>query len=179
MTTRHDRNAAHALALMIADTINDGGNDCAITGSIRRWKQTVGDIDMVVLTRNLDGVTLPDWLTFERGGESYRRYSAPIGYDTTIGVDIWRCADENHWGGYMLFSTGSAEYNIYLRLIAKQQGMTLNQSGLWRGKRQVALGEQQIVTALGVDYLTPRERETWTTNKNLTALYNNNKGDQQ
>lgn len=157
---------AYALANEIATTVERGGHQIAIAGSLRRECATVGDIDLVVLTANLDGVTLPDWLVLERGGAAYRRFTAPG--DGGIGVDIWRCPDVDSWGGFMLFATGSATYNIHTRRRAKARGFVLNQSGLSRDGVRLALSERAIPETLGLPYLTPREREAWG-NRNTTT----------
>lgn len=154
---RHSATVAQATADEIMNAIEAGGNRVSVAGSLRRGCDHVGDIDLVVLTSNLDALALPEWLVLERGGAAYRRYTA----DATIGVDIWRCPDEAQWGGFMLFATGSATYNIHTRQRAKARGFVLNQSGLSRDGMTLALDERGITEALGLPYLTPSEREAW------------------
>lgn len=164
-TQRHPLKAAANVAEMITDHISGGGHVVGIAGSLRRRAKTVGDIDLVVLANHLHGVSLPTWLRVVRGGKDYRRYAAPLANGTEIGVDIWRCPSEEAWGGFMLFATGTAEYNIHMRRHAWARGLKLNQHGLWRGNQHIGLREEEICEALGLPYLTPGERQQWKPNK--------------
>lgn len=157
---------AKAIADMITDSISDGGHNCVVAGSIRRGAKRVSDIDIVVEASNFKAVSIPDYLRLERGGDEYRRYSVTLGNGTDIGVDIWRCPNAKQFGGYTLFATGTAEYNIMTRRVARMNGYRLNQAGLWEGNKHLALSEEGIITRLGLPYLTPSERNRWKSNTN-------------
>lgn len=159
------RDYALNVADEIASEIERGGNRVIVTGSIRRNKPSVKDIDLVVETRQFAGVSFPEHLRLIRGGENYRQYDCELSNGRTIAVDVWRCADPEQWGGFVLFSTGSADYNVRLRHRAKTLGLRLNQSGLWRDDRHLPLCERGIVDALGLPYLSPAQREIYNTKR--------------
>jgi DNA polymerase (family 10) len=162
---RHPFKVAASVAEMITDHITGGGHVCAVAGSVRRRAKTVGDIDLVVMANHLHGVELPTWLHIVRGGKDYRRYVASLTNGAEIGVDIWRCPSEEAWGGFMLFATGTAEYNVHMRRHAWARGLKLNQHGLWRAGQHIGLREEEITEALNLPYLTPSERQQWKPNK--------------
>jgi DNA polymerase/3'-5' exonuclease PolX len=63
-------------------------------------------------------------------------------------------------GAMVLFLTGSKEFNIMMRGKAKEMGLKLNQYGLWQGERLIAARtERQIFAELGINYVSPRDRE--------------------
>jgi len=158
---RYALKSAATVAEMITDTINLSGHKAAVAGSIRRRAKNVGDIDLVVQAHNLAGVTLPTWLTVVRGGKDYRRY---VIRESGLGVDIWRCPSDDAWGGFMLFATGTADYNVFMRRQAYQRGYKLNQHGLWRGVKHLPLREDEISLVLGLPHLTPEARNRWESN---------------
>lgn len=157
---RYALKSATTVAEMLTDHINIAGHKAQVAGSIRRRLKSVGDIDLVVQANNLAGVTLPTWLTVVRGGKDYRRYVVP---ESGLGVDIWRCPSDDAWGGFMLFATGTADYNVFMRRHANQRGYKLNQHGLWRAGAHLPLREYEIVQVLGLPYLTPEERNHFKT----------------
>jgi len=161
---RYALKSAATLAELITDIINLGGHKAAVAGSIRRRAKNVGDIDLVVQANNLAGVTLPDWLTVVRGGKDYRRYATDRYGDAGLCVDIWRCPSDDAWGGFMLFATGTADYNVFMRRQANQRGFKLNQHGLWRGVKHLPLREDEISLVLGLPHLTPEARNRWESN---------------
>ncbi len=157
---------AKAIADAITDIIFEGCHNCIVAGSIRRGAKRVSDIDIVVVASNFKAVNIPGYLRLERGGDKYRRYSVPLGDGKDIGVDIWRCPNDEQFGGFTLFATGTAEYNIMTRQVARLNGYRLNQAGLWEGKKHLALSEEGIIRRLGLPYLTPAERNRWKSDTN-------------
>jgi DNA polymerase/3'-5' exonuclease PolX len=165
---RHPLKAAAKVAEMITDHIIGGGHTAAVAGSIRRHAKTVGDIDIITITKNLAALELPPWMRIVRGGGQYRRYAVSLENGTEIGVDIWACPSEKQWGGYLLFATGTAGYNIFMRREARKYGYLLNQAGLWKNGKHLALTEHEISRALGLPHLTADERNRWERHINTT-----------
>ena len=158
---RHKLKAAQRLAHTITDALYTHPH--AIAGSIRRGERTVGDIDIVTIAQNLNGVEFPEWMRLVRGSVDYRRYAVELNGGGEMGVDIWRCPDEESWGGFMLFATGTALYNRFMRSHAKERGFKLNQRGLWRNGVHLPLKEYEICQVLELPYLTPQQRSKWET----------------
>lgn len=64
------------------------------------------------------------------------------------------------WGAAQLLYTGSHEYVMYLKMLAKKKRLKLNHYGLWKGDKLVAgKSEEDILSKLKVDYLDPKDRE--------------------
>ena len=76
-----------------------------------------------------------------------------------IPIDLFHAYPEE-WGAMMLHLTGNHFFIIQMRSIAKQDGMKLNQYGLWHNENIVAgKTEEQIFEALGIDFIPPEYRE--------------------
>lgn len=125
-------------------------------GSFRRECQYVGDIDILIFEEKLPTFDGVDCEVLARGDKLCK-----FKFEN-LEVDIRLFKEENR-GAALLFYTGPKEYNIYLRVKAKQLGMKLNEYCL----ENVNTGEQfydsesQILSKLGLKYTTPRERELW------------------
>lgn len=89
-------------------------------------------------------------------------------------IDI-RFIPYNSLGPAMLYFTGPYELNTVMRNAAKKRNMLLNEYGLFKldeNEARIALNvksEADVFKALGMDYLTPEERETFSTGKNKIA----------
>jgi DNA polymerase/3'-5' exonuclease PolX len=158
---------AQRVADAIVSQYQQAGIYLFVAGSLRRGCREVGDIDLVALVggklKSLKTLPRLASLRFVRGGAEYHRYEYDIKRGKTIGIDIW-AANENTLGGMLLFATGPADYNIFLRQQAKKRGFHLNQLGLWRGGKHIALTEDEIQVALKVPMLNQWERNQWKRN---------------
>lgn len=131
-----------------------------IAGSLRRRKETVGDADLLVISRRPGRVmdvfvTLPDVEHVYEKGETRSRVRFRNGLD----VDL-RVVPRESFGAALQYFTGSKEHNIALRRIAEKMGLKLNEYGLFRGERRVAgRTEEEIYEALGLSYIPPELRE--------------------
>lgn len=172
--SRFKENEARRVADAIVSQYQQAGIYLFVAGSLRRGCREVGDIDLVALVGQKVGGYLPkdspmENLRFVRGGAVYRRYEYDIKRGKAIGIDIW-AATENTLGGMMLFATGPADYNIFLRQQAKKCGYHLNQSGLWKPDKyalcgkHIALTEDEIQVTLKVPTLNQWERNQWKRN---------------
>ncbi|MEM9065281.1 MAG: DNA polymerase/3'-5' exonuclease PolX [Planctomycetota bacterium] len=165
-----------------------GVNDAAFAGSLRRGKETIGDIDILVTAENpasvheafrsLDGVR-----EVLASGESKTsvRLLLPQNFgrwrglaeddEPTIQADL-RVVPAESWGAALMYFTGSKEHNVRLRERAIKQGLTLNEYGLFeddssqdeppqkRGLTPVASESEAAVYAkLGVPEVPPELRE--------------------
>jgi len=128
-------------------------------GSVRRREETIGDIDILVLSENNKKVVefftnLPIVKRILAEGET----KAAVITKDNMQVDI-RIVDENSFGSALQYFTGSKEHNIHLRKIAIKKGMKLSEYGLFKGKRQVAgKTEEEIYRKLGMQYIPPELR---------------------
>jgi hypothetical protein len=148
-----------------------------ILGSWRRKAKVIGDIDVLLVTPNGElngslfesGVALPPSVDWQRHGPKVAQGDLWIG-DEAIHIDFWSCKP-NERGAYLMFATGPMELNLVQRQMAIRQGYALSQIGLLdrETKRQLDNGtEEDIYRWLGLDFLTPEQREKWTKPKQAT-----------
>jgi DNA polymerase (family 10) len=160
----------------------------AFAGSLRRGKETIGDIDVLVATKDatdtgerfraLPGVL--DVLSAGEGKSSVRmRATADLGRwgaegtGPTVQVDL-RVIPLDRWGAALMYFTGSKEHNIRVRERALKRGMTLTDWGLFpnpdpddptpphkkEGLKPVAAAtEREVYAALGLPEIPPEIRE--------------------
>ncbi len=162
-----------------------GVKQCAFAGSLRRGKETIGDIDILLATSAPEAAR--EAFTNAKGvikvlanGEKKSSIRVAIEDEssrwgaednTAVQVDL-RIVDESAWGAALMYFTGSKEHNVRLRERAIKQGMTLNEYGLFkddgsektppqeRGEKPLACKtEEAIYEKLGVPYYPPTIRE--------------------
>jgi len=130
-----------------------------ITGSIRRYKEFVGDIDIQGNSQEMLGEFLKLGKVI-RGKPDGKK--ASIIY-REVQLDLSIISDES-WGAGLMTTTGNTSENIRLRKRASRLGLKLNQYGVWRGEENLTKGftEKQIYDLLGAKYRKPSERtEKW------------------
>ncbi|HLG24917.1 MAG TPA: DNA polymerase/3'-5' exonuclease PolX, partial [Candidatus Nanoarchaeia archaeon] len=160
-----------------------------IAGSVRRMKETIGDIDILVTSKNSTRVM--DFFTKMKiiadviaKGET----KSSVKLKNGMQADLRVIPDEIFGAGLMYF-TGSQQHNIVLRRIAIQKGMKLSEYGIFENKKNKRIAgatEPEMYEKLGLDYIEPEMRESngeieLSQNKKLPNLigYNEIKGDLQ
>jgi len=131
-------------------------------GSIRRRKETVGDIDLLVVSKQplevMEVFTkLPERKQILSSGEM----KSTIILNNNIQVDL-TIIDESSYGSALQYFTGSKEHNIQLRELAKKSNMKLNEFGLFNlldDKKIAGAKETEIYEKLGLSYIPPELRE--------------------
>jgi len=153
--------AAEELTAYLRET--PGVTDVTPTGSLRRGKETVGDLDLLV-TGPGSKAALDRFVAHPRVhevlGHGANKASARFGLEG-IQVDVRALAEENR-GAAMQYFTGSKEHNVALRQRAQRMGLTLNEYGLARvddGAVVASRTEEEIYAALGLDWIPPELRE--------------------
>jgi len=158
---------AYALAHQIIVELKKSSdiNQIVAAGSLRRMKDTIGDIDLLAVTKkstpeaarkimntfiNLKGV-VKVW--------EYGLSKSSVRFSKGLDCDL-RLVKPEEFGSALLYFTGSKEHNIALRKIALDQGYKLNEYGLFKGQRQIAgSSEEEIYKILGLSYIEPELRE--------------------
>ena len=134
---------------------------CEIAGSTRRMRETVGDIDILVISERPERVM--DLFTEYVGVKSIvvRGESK-----TTVLLDIGTTCDlrvikPGSFGSALQYFTGSKDHNIKVRKIAIDHNYKLNEYGLYSGDKNIIEGkdEDAIYRELGMDYIPPEMRE--------------------
>ncbi|HTY08489.1 MAG TPA: DNA polymerase/3'-5' exonuclease PolX, partial [Candidatus Edwardsbacteria bacterium] len=134
----------------------------APAGSLRRMKETVGDIDILVCHR--DGRKVVDVFTgLPRAARVLARGDTKGSIVTREGLQIdLRVVEQNSWGAALQYFTGSKDHNVRLRELARARGMTINEYGIFRVKGNNYLGgktEDEIYATLGLPLFPPELRE--------------------
>ncbi len=110
---------------------HDAVERCEVAGSIRRWRPTVGDVDVLVAVsepeRAVEAFTGADAVTeVIEAGTSKAAVRAE-----GVRVDL-RVVDPDQFGAALQYFTGSKDHNVHLRTVALDRGISLNEYGAFR-----------------------------------------------
>ena len=163
--------AEAAVAAIIAHTEKYGKGVGSITpaGSLRRGKETVGDLDLLLTLadgftsqKHIDGIA-EHILKFPRIDQVLAHGGNKVSFtlDNGMQVDV-RLLEKDSFGAALLYFTGSREHNVTLRGRANDMGYTLNEYALatLKGERRIAgRTEEEIYAKLKLDFIPPEIRE--------------------
>lgn len=132
----------------------------SVAGSLRRQKETVRDIDILVTShlpqkvmQSFTGSALVKDILAQGETKSSVRTKDEVQVDC-------RVVEQKSFGAALLYFTGSKNFNIKLRQMAVKRGLKVNEYGVFRGKRFVAgRTEEEIFKLLGMSYIEPELRE--------------------
>jgi DNA polymerase (family 10) len=131
-----------------------------IAGSIRRKKETIGDIDVLAVTSDPQKV-MDYFVNMDLVGGIISRgpSRSTIRLKDGLEVDL-RVFRKKEYGSALVYFTGSWELNVELRKMAIGRGLKLNEYGIFRGEEQLAgETEEEVFRALGLSYIEPELRE--------------------
>lgn len=138
-----------------------GVDEVVVAGSYRRWKETVGDLDILV-TAAADSKVSDAFIAHEAvervlsHGET--RASVVLRH-TGLQVDL-RVVPAESFGAALHYFTGSRAHNIALRRMARDQGLKVNEYGLFQGEECLAgETEESLYGYFGMPWITPELRE--------------------
>jgi len=139
-----------------------GVAEAGTAGSVRRMKDAIGDIDLVVGSYEAERVIdifvkHPQVKKVLAKGDTKARVVTLAG----IGIDLLVVEPEQYWTAMHHF-TGSKEHNVRLREIAHKKGLKINEYGIFGRDDDTQLsaaGEADIYTHLGMEYIPPELRE--------------------
>lgn len=130
------------------------------SGSVRRWKETVGDCDFLVIsdkpTKVMDFfVSMPEVIDIIGKGATKSSVKLKNGMDADV-----RVLPEESFGAALQYFTGSKDHNIALRRIAQDKGWKLSEYGIFKGSKQIAgRTEEEVYEKLGLQWIPPELRE--------------------
>lgn len=133
-----------------------------IAGSLRRWKDTVKDIDILAMSNNPKEVmrtfvNLPNVKDVIMQGPT----KSSVVIKEGLQVDL-RVVEKESYGAALCYFTGSKEHNVRLREMAVKRGLTINEYGIFRLKDNKKLGgekEEDVYRILDLQYVPPEMRE--------------------
>ncbi|MBO9667708.1 MAG: hypothetical protein J7501_12945, partial [Bdellovibrio sp.] len=129
-------------------------------GSLRRLKEEVADLDIVVTAKKPEAV-MDHLLRYENVAKvvSKGKTRSTVNLRTGMQVDVRVVADESY-GAALLYFTGSKAHNIELRAMAQKRKLKINEYGVFKGAKSVASKtEKEIYEYLGLSYIEPELRE--------------------
>jgi len=134
--------------------------EISVAGSVRRQKETIGDIDILVASNNPKKtadffVAMPGVEKIWAEGTTKCSVRFKQGFD----IDL-RMVAQKSFGSALQYFTGSKEHNIATRKIAIGKGLKLSEYGVFRGAKQIAgKTEEDVYKAIGLPYIEPELRE--------------------
>jgi len=134
--------------------------EVVVAGSTRRWKETIGDADILAISRKPEKVmeffvSMSEVMHVQGQGKTKSTVKLKNGMD----VDL-RVVPRESFGAALNYFTGSKDHNVALRKIAQEKGLKLNEYGLFRGNKRIAgKTEEEIYKALGLAFIPPELRE--------------------
>ena len=131
-----------------------------IAGSTRRRRETIGDLDILVVAT--DSETVMEAFVKSEGVSSIQAQGSTkssVRLGSGLQVDL-RVLPNDSFGAGLQYFTGSMDHNVRLRSIAQKKGLRLNEYGLFKGDKKVAGDDEEgIYKALGLQWVPPELRE--------------------
>ncbi len=131
-----------------------------IAGSLRRFKETIGDADILIASEKpkpiMDAfVKLPEVSQILSQGETKSSIITEDGFQ----VDL-RVVEPESFGAAAHYFTGSKSHNVKIRTLAVKKGIKVNEYGIFKGKKRIASKtEEEVYQALGMQWVPPEIRE--------------------
>lgn len=152
--------AQYAESLAAWLSASRGVSRVEVAGSYRRRRETVGDLDILVIAAP-DSDVMRRFVGYEEVAEvlSQGPTRASVVLRSGLQVDL-RVVEAAAYGAALCYFTGSKAHNIAMRRIAQDAGLKLNEYGLFRGRERVAGdSEESVYRALGLPWIAPELRE--------------------
>ncbi len=137
-----------------------GVDEITPAGSLRRGRETVGDLDLLVTGRDHAGIAdhfarFPGINQILAKGED--KVSVKLQNDMQVDV---RLLERSAYGAALQYFTGSKEHNVALRERAKKKGWKLSEYGLYHSEKVIASRtEEEVYEKLGLPWIPPELRE--------------------
>ncbi len=157
---------ARPLALEILDALRRGLPDLVLraelAGSARRWRETVGDLDILVASR--DPMPIMDaFASLPQVGEVLLKGETKTSVRLQNGLQVdLRVLPPERWGTGLQYFTGSKAHNVALRGLALDLGWSLSEYALKRtdtGEERLCATEEEVYGLLGLPWIPPELRE--------------------
>jgi len=151
-----------------------GAKRVEVAGSVRRRRETIGDVDLLVQAEGDGTPVVEHFLTF--AGASRSEAAGPTKGSMVLGsglqIDL-RVVPKKSFGAALVYFTGSKDHNVAIRTRAVRDGLRVNEWGVYRvpedadpdtlgptdGKRLAGDTEESVYEALGLAWIPPEIRE--------------------
>jgi len=132
-----------------------------IAGSIRRKKEMVKDIDILVSAKNHE-LVIEKFVNMSEVGSVVSKGSTRSSVKLKKGINVdLRVVDDSSYGAALQYFTGSKYHSIKMRQIAIKKGLKLNEYGVFdrkTNKKLAGKSEKSVYKILGMKYVKPEER---------------------
>ena len=146
-------------ATEMVDALTPLSQRCAYAGSLRRWRETIGDIDILAAADD----SAPLMEAFSAGHEVVASGPTKTTVRTASGLTAdLRVVPLDAWGAALQYFTGSAAHNVAIRQIAIKQKLKLSEYGLFEADTDaliVSRTEEEVYARLGLEWIPPALRE--------------------
>jgi DNA polymerase (family X) len=136
-----------------------GCQRCAYAGSLRRWRETIGDVDILAAADD----SAPLMAAFSAGHHVIASGPTKTSIRTPDGLQVdLRVVPLDAWGAALQYFTGSQAHNVAVRQIAVRQKLRLSEYGLFdvgTGELIVSRTEEEVYARLGLEWIPPAMRE--------------------
>ncbi len=135
-----------------------------VAGSYRRGKETIGDLDFLVMSSEVEKV-MDCFAAFADSAGVIARGPTKIAIRLLGGLQVdMRVVPAESFGAALLYFTGSKDHNIILRSLAKDRGLKINEYGVFRvgdGQDEMIAGrtEEDVYATLDLPWIPPELRE--------------------
>jgi DNA polymerase (family X) len=141
---------------------NDKIKRLSIAGSLRRRKETIGDLDILASSDSPDEI-MDFFVKYEDVKQVLLKGSTKTSVILNDGLQVdLRVVEDTSFGAALQYFTGSKEHNVKMRSLAIKKGYKLNEYGLFIKKTEkfvVGENEEEIYNKLGLEYIEPELRE--------------------
>jgi DNA polymerase (family 10) len=136
--------------------------DCRYAGSLRRFRESIGDVDVLAAAGDPEPV-MDAFTRLPLVAEVVARGPTKTSVRTRRGLQVdLRVVPPQAWGAALLYFTGSKAHNVRVREIAVRKGLKLSEYGLFQvedGELVVSQTEQEVYQRLGLPWIPPPLRE--------------------
>ncbi len=141
--------------------------DAEVVGSVRRRKETIGDIDILVIAEDKDRMKIMDYFTSLDGivkvlVKGPKKSSIVLKVDNNERQVDLRIFKKDEWGAALQYFTGSKQHNVHMREIAKEKGLKVNEYGVYKvdtNEKIAGETEEGVYKAVGMQWVPPEMRE--------------------
>lgn len=133
-----------------------------LAGSLRRMKETIADVDILVSSKNPKSVSdsfvkLPQVSSVIAKGSTKTSIVTKDGFQSDL-----RIVKPEEFGAAQHYFTGSKAHNIRIRSLGVQKGLKINEYGVFKGKKRIAgKTETEVFKSVALPYISPELREDW------------------
>ncbi len=147
-------------------------------GSYRRGRETIGDLDLLVVAQDRNAA-MDHFEAFPQRSQTIARGDTKISIRVAKAFQVdMRLVEANEFGAALQYFTGSQAHNVHVRRIAKEHGLKVNEYGVFKSADDTRVAgetEENVYKSIGMPWITPELREdrnefTWAEQGELPEL---------